>query len=229
MGVARKQSTLNFPKNEHFLPLIRTRTCAMIVDDFQTDCKKIRHIVNWRIAPYFQGILDKRIIESNSFFVLSVLCFYENLNNNPKIWDGHTNSVLEQKRQGGESEILGYKFSGHTTADIYGNFMEVAGKVNSYRLIQISIGGSRVNLKFMILVDSSRDENQLPWLVNIGSCYLDNVHHAFKTVADKSGKALKNYFTFVGFHESPDTREDVNHCWHYIFSINMLWHTMFRK
>ena len=129
---------------------------------------------------------------------------------------------MEQKRQGGESEILGYKFSGHTTADIYGNFMEVAGKVNSYRLIQISIGGSRVNLKFMILVDSSRDENQLPWLVNIGSCYLDNVHHAFKTVADKSGKALKNYFTFVGFHESPDTREDVNHCWHHIFSISML-------
>ena len=27
-GVSRKQSTPNFPKNEHFLPLIRTRTCA---------------------------------------------------------------------------------------------------------------------------------------------------------------------------------------------------------
>lgn len=69
--------------------------------------------------------------------------------------------------------------------------MEETAKLNSFKLIQILSGGSRMNLKFMVIVDSSKEENQLPWLVNIGSCSLDNAHGAFKTGADKFGKALK--------------------------------------
>ena len=47
------------------------------------------------------------------------------------------------------------------------------------------------NLIFMALIHSSREENQLPWLVNIGSCSLDNVLSAFKISIDNYGKAPK--------------------------------------
>lgn len=44
--------------------------------------------------------------------------------------------------------------------------MEETAKLNSFKLIQILIGGSRINQKFMVIADSSKEENQLPcWLI----------------------------------------------------------------
>ena len=50
-------------------------------DDFYIDRKKIRHVVNCGLVPYFKGILEKGIIESNSFYVVS---YGESINDNNK-------------------------------------------------------------------------------------------------------------------------------------------------
>lgn len=105
----------------------------------------------------------------------------------------------DKKRKGGE--ILG-----HVTArDIHENFMEERAKLDGSKLIQISVDGPRVNLKFMELVNSNQEENQLPQLVDIGSCSVHNVPDAFKTGAIKK---LLHICSQI-FHEVSVRRDDL--------------------
>ena len=80
------------------------------------------------------------------------------------------------------------KFLGHTTSkDIYDNFIEATKKLDPSKLLSVSIDCPNVNLKFIELMQSNRDENELPALIDIGSCSLHVVHGGFKCGAEKSG------------------------------------------
>ena len=65
----------------------------------------------------------------------------------------------DKKRQGVEIKILGCKIYWTCNCKRHQNFMKARAKVHNAILIQISIDGPRVNLKFMEPVNSNREEN----------------------------------------------------------------------
>ena len=82
---------------------------SQIADEFHIDCKIIWHVINYGLTPYCKGIVQKRIIELKSFFVVS---YNESLNGKNKKFKMDVQvGYLDKKRQGSESKILGYKIS----------------------------------------------------------------------------------------------------------------------
>ena len=63
---------------------------------------------------------------------------------------------------------------------------------NPSSLVQISMDGPNVNLKFYHNLFQERKDKELPDLLNIGSCSLHVVHGSFKKGAKESGCNLDN-------------------------------------
>ena len=70
--------------------------------------------------------------------------------------------------------------------------------------------GPATNWKFFSLLVADRDQEQLPKLVNIGSCSLHTIRGAFKTGAESTNwnvkATLKGTFQFL--HDTPARRDD---------------------
>ena len=69
--------------------------------------------------------------------------------------------------------------------------------------------GPATNWKFFSLLVADRDQEQLPKLVNIGSCSLHTIHGAFKTAESTNWNlkaTLKGAFQFL--HDTPACRDD---------------------
>ena len=76
-------------------------------------------------------------------------------------------------------------------------------------MLQVSMDGPSTNWAFLDLLTSDREAEELPKLVNIGSCRLHMVHGAFKTGFESVDWAVKNtlkgYYSL--FHDSPARRD----------------------
>ena len=73
------------------------------------------------------------------------------------------------------------------------------------KLRQISMDGVSRNWKFLDLLNRSRADQQLPKLLNIGSCSLHIWHSAFITGSEKAGwemKCCECIFSFPSWHYS---------------------------
>ena len=81
-----------------------------------------------------------------------------------------------------------YQFLGHTRAeDLKGNFEETTKDLDKKILAQVSMDGPNVNWKMYDKLVEERGENeQLPELINVGSCGLHVVHGAFRSGAKKT-------------------------------------------
>ena len=66
--------------------------------------------------------------------------------------------------------------------------------------------GPSTNWAFLNLLTSDREAEELPKLLNIGSCGLHIVHGAFKTVFECVENTLKGCYNL--FHDSPARRDD---------------------
>ena len=54
MGVTRKQSMPNFPKNEHFLPLDQGGTKCLIFWKFSVLCFLVIPVLRFALLPYYR-------------------------------------------------------------------------------------------------------------------------------------------------------------------------------
>ena len=73
------------------------------------------------------------------------------------------------------------RFLGHSTnVDSYEQFTNAVNEFNPNRILQISMDGSNVNLKFLHQVQDHREVNEQPLFFHIGSCGLHTIHGAFK-------------------------------------------------
>ena len=102
-------------------------------------------------------------------------------------------------------------FIGHSThTDLYQEFSSALKEFDGNKLLQISIDGPNVNLKFLDAIAKNRDANEQHKLIFIGTCGLHVIHGAFKTGAEsadwKMKKILKAAFQIL--HDSPAKRED---------------------
>ena len=88
-------------------------------------------------------------------------------------------------------------FMGHCTShDLKNHFNERISDLNLSKILQVYIDGPSVNLKFHRDVQSSREELQLPKLIDIGSCFLHTIHGAFKIGVESTDWEIKKTSRF---------------------------------
>ena len=100
---------------------------------------------------------------------------------------------------------------GHATAaDILSYLKNGMALLNPSGLVQISMDGPNVNWKFYHNVFQERKSEELPELLNIGSCSLHVVYENFEKGAKQSEWNLGNTLLFLRqiFHATPARRED---------------------
>ena len=62
-------------------------------------------------------------------------------------------------------------------------------------MIQVSSDGSHVNMKFLEMLEEKQREDNLPQLIDHGTCDLHTVHNSFKHGEVSSGWKMKKLTT----------------------------------
>lgn len=181
---------------------------SKIAQRMQLQPNKIKYNTNHGLAPHFKDILKENINRSNFVSVL----FDESLNDFTqdcemdlivRYWNECKNIV--------EDRYWDSMFFGHSTnIDIFEHFNQGLSGVDLSKLVQVSMDGPNVNLKFLRKVDADRKETNLCDLIDIGTCNLHTVHNAFKRGAESTDWKLKELMRgcFQLLHDSPARRED---------------------
>ena len=110
-----------------------------------------------------------------------------------------------------EARYCDSSFINHCTShEMKNHFNERISDLNLKKILQVSIDGPSVNLKFHRDVQSNCEELELCKLIDIDSCSLHTIHGAFKMGVESSEWAIKK--TFKGFftllYNSPARRSD---------------------
>ena len=135
---------------------------------------KIRYVVNHGMAPYFKTILKDEILLSDCF----VVSFDESLNQVTqqckmdlviRFWNFTQNKI--------QVRFWNSVYFGHGThVDLLKNFTDDLEGFDFSKMIQVSRDGPSVNLKFLEVLKKSREESDLPKVIDIGSCNLHVVY-----------------------------------------------------
>ena len=122
-----------------------------------------------------------------------------------RFWDDSNNKVATRYYN---SEILGKS----TAKDILGHFEKCLGELGKQKqkLIQVSSDGPNVNLSFLRMLQEKRNEEELPAMIDLGTCGLLTVHNGFKHGENASGWQTKKLLSSLHkiFHEAPGRRAD---------------------
>ena len=76
---------------------------------------------------------------------------------------------------------------------IWREFEKCMEELDQSKMCQISMDGPSVNWKFFSSVTKKREEDELPALINIGSCGLHVIHGAFKTGVKATNWNIKKF------------------------------------
>ncbi|GBM79337.1 hypothetical protein AVEN_32951-1 [Araneus ventricosus] len=168
---------------------------------------KIAYIATFGLAPYFYLSLLKEIRSSHF-----VLCFDEALNRVSQ--KGQTDVIIRYWPENSNRVKVRYfnsAFLTHSTAeDLYKSFCESTIEINLKNLLQISMDGPNLNLKFWRHLHSQLKEEKGFSLLNIGTCSLHIIHGAFQKGNRLSEWKLNVLFQslYKLFKNSPARRAD---------------------
>ena len=179
-----------------------------IAKQYQMGPDKLKYIVNWGLAPYFKDLLIEDISKAK---YLSV-GFDESLNKITqscqmdlmvRYWDVNNSKV--------QVRYWDSTFLGHSAAnDLLQHFNDSVESINPSKIIHVSMDGPTVNHKFYKGLEDHREREELPKMINIGSCNLHIVHGAFKSGFESTDwgmkKLLKGCYQIL--HDSPARRAD---------------------
>ena len=187
---------------------------SAIASNIHVGPDKLKYITNWGIAPYVKEQL-KNSIDKAEYVVIS---FDESLNHITqscqmdlllRYWDNHDQQDI------GIRYWVRYwdsKFLGHTTnKDLLIEFNKSVDIINLSKIIQVSMDGPSVNLKFMQEIIKHREELEIEEkMIDIGTCGLHVVHGAFKCGIESTEWKIKE--TLKGshqlLHDTPARRAD---------------------
>lgn len=105
------------------------------------------------------------------------------------------------------SSYVSWAFLGNSThMDLFKNFANASDIMFEGKLIQVSMGGPSVNLKFYNDMTNDRSEKGLTWHVSMGTCGIHTTLGAFKIGTEKLKSIMKESFNIL--HNSLVGRED---------------------
>ena len=140
---------------------------SAIASSFQLGPDKLKHMTNWGIAPYVKEQLRNNIGKAEDV----VVSFDESLNHTTqsmdlllRYWNNHD--------QQGKVRYLDSKFLTHTTnKDLVVEFNKSVDIINLAKIIQVSMDGPSVNLKFLQELVKHREELEIEEkMIDIGTC-----------------------------------------------------------
>ena len=183
-------------------------TDSDIAQRFSLGKTKIAYNIAFGIAPYFENQLLEELRDKQF-----VICFDEALNKVVqrgqmdlvvKYWSDTQNKV--------STRYLNSVFMGHQTAhDLIKAFKQGISSLDISKLVQVSMDGPNVNLKFFkALKEELKSGENETQVLDLGSCGLHVVHGAFQT-GHKAAKWTLNSFLrgiYGLFKDSPARRAD---------------------
>ena len=181
---------------------------SQIAQSFSCGAIKCAYLACFSIYPYFHELLIEKIRGVKYYTLL----FDESLNqiNQKKqmnmiarFWDSKSNKVTER--------YFNSEFIGHATAaDMSTHFRNGMVLLNPSSLVQISMDGPNVNWKFYHNIFQEHKGEELPDLLNIGSCSLHVAHANFEKDPNESGWNLGNTLRSLWqiFYDTLARRED---------------------
>ena len=175
---------------------------------FTCGATKCAYLTCFGLAPYFhEQLVD--MVRSTACYSISFDECMNRISQNEQMdfiiryWDGNTNKVAVR--------YLGSEFLGHATAvDLSTHFKQGISRLDPKRLLQVSMDGPNVNWKFYTDLTKERNSEELPQLLNIGSCGLHIIHGGLQKGVNESGWKLDHLMRSLWqlFHDTPVRRED---------------------
>jgi hypothetical protein len=168
---------------------------------------KMAYLISFGLAPYFKQTLMSELSDTKY-----AICFDEALNRISqrcqmdlvvRYWSKTSNQVC--------TRYLNSIFFGHSTAnDLVKNFYEGIGQLDKTKLLQISMDGPNVNLKFLRSIQEDLNGEEDCHLLDLGTCGLHVVHGSFQTGHKSTKWDLNNIFRamYQLFKNSPARRAD---------------------
>ena len=175
---------------------------------FTMGAQKCSYVINFGLGPFFHNELVEHVKKS-PFYSIS---FDESLNEVVKkqqmdvvvsYWDSSTQKSCVQ--------YLTSKFTKYCTSEELNICLnEAMEDFDPGKMIQLFMDGPNVNWSIYETISSSREERELPALINIGSCGLHIFHGAFQFGCTKTKwhikELLKNLHSL--FFNAPSRRSD---------------------
>ncbi|KAJ8403281.1 hypothetical protein AAFF_G00354980 [Aldrovandia affinis] len=182
---------------------------SQIAHKFSCGATKCSYLVCFGLSPYFHDQLVEKIKNAKCYSIsfdesLNRISQNEQIDFVVRYWDDDTDQVAVR--------YFGSEFLGCTTAaDLMKGFQEGTAQLNPKSLLQISMDGPNVNVcSFYQDLVQMRTFQELPELLNIGSCGLHIVHGSLQKGVTDSGWKLGNIMRCLWglFHDSTGWRED---------------------
>ncbi|XP_077545839.1 uncharacterized protein LOC144158676 [Haemaphysalis longicornis] len=169
--------------------------------------KKCAYVACHGLGPYFSSSLQQEIEKADCYVVL----FDESANDflHQKQMDVHIRYWDSSQRV--TTKYFTSVFMGHATADdIQEKLLNSLEQLPLSKVLQISMDGPNVNLKFFRGLQEYLQQNYQVQCVDLGTCGLHIVHNAFRAGLTASHWGLDTLLSSLSalFEDSPARRED---------------------
>ena len=181
---------------------------SMVVSQFQLGPDTLTYFTNWGVAPYIRQLLLNKL-NIASFIAVS---FDESLNKLTqtcqmdliaRYWHEADQQV---KVRYWDSKCLGH--SAHQ--DLLSHFNQSIDKIDLTKVVQISMDGPVVNLKFFEKLVNYLEEIGANGRIDIGTCGLHIIHGTFTSGFEATRWSMKDLLKgcFQIVHDTPARRAD---------------------
>jgi hypothetical protein len=166
---------------------------STIAQKFACGPSKTSYLAAFGLAPYFEKNLLDQLREVPFYSVsfdesFNKVTKNEQLDFSVRYWDPNHNQVIDR--------YFGSEFLGHARAvDLLESFKSGTYKLIPEKLIQVSMDGPNVNLKFLrdLKTDRSIVNPEIPSLIDIGTCGLHVIHGAFRSGFESTGWKITHF------------------------------------
>lgn len=184
---------------------------SKIASAMQLGRTKIAYTIVFGLAPYFHEILENEIKGCDCF----VASFDESLNKSAQLQQMDI-AVRFWSESKGEvhTSFFSSAFLGHAKAvDLLNAFKEQLSHLNLKHLLQVSMDGPNVNLKFQKDLKHDLNSGQdpdCPSIVFMGTCGLHIMNNSFKTAAKATNWGIVQFLRAIYnvFKDVPARRSD---------------------
>lgn len=162
-----------------------------IAKQFTCGRKKCSYLINFGLAPYFSNELISKLQKVSHYVILfdesyNSVTKSEQMDFHVRFWDADNNCTI--------TRYLSSQFLTKGDAEtLLKHFKEATSELDPSKLLQISMDGPNVNLKFHRMCIKDQKENEpegSPSLLDLGVCGLHVLHGAFKTGVNSTGWKL---------------------------------------
>ena len=179
---------------------------SQIAKSFQISKTKCSYYIMYDLAPYKEELIQKVKASPNYSILLDESLNYclqdEQLDVQIRFWDKET--ILVQTR------YFDSQFFKRPNADnLFSEMLSSTSSLSEKNMLVLSMDGPNTNWSVFEMLNAHREKNELPQILEIGSCGLHVIHGAFQTGVKATGWELDRVLKAMWklFNDSPARRD----------------------